>query len=147
MTKQRKEAQGQWYCTSWRVAGSLITGTGTEKPSRHKTVSFYSIKDLSSPCEIHIFPCTARSPISINKHECQRTGQTRILPWFLVSGMTQDFASLGINFIGQELWFSFVAVVYQVQSSFLQEKCRVQLKAKLSELLCPLCFPIPFLSA
>lgn len=46
-------------------------------------------------------------------------------PWRLVLGMSQDFICLGVNFIGQELWFSFVAVAYQVQPSFLKEKCRL----------------------
>lgn len=46
-------------------------------------------------------------------------------PWHLVLGMSQDFVCLGVNFIGQELWFSFIAVAYQVQSSFLKEKCRL----------------------
>lgn len=100
---------GGWLWTS------LITGTEAEKPSRHETFSSYSAKNLSSPCKIHIFPCTAQTPIHINKHECQRTSQNiRILPWHLKSGLSPDLIHLGVNFIGQELSFSFVAAAHQV---------------------------------
>jgi len=59
----------------------------------------------------------------INKNECQRTAQNRrILHWDLVSGTAQDFVYLGVNIIGQELSFSFVAVADQVQSSFFKDK-------------------------
>lgn len=124
---------------------SLISGTDSEKTGRHKTFS-YSIKDLSSPWEIHILPWTAQTPI--HEHKCQRTAQNRrIQLWHLVSGMAQDFLSLGVNFMGllrAPVFFPCCSIPSSVRS-FKRKKAECNRKPGYPS--CCLCFVFPFLSA